>query len=134
LSAIAAPQCAVLTNISEEHLDGLGDLDGVLREESELPAALPRDGIAIVNFDDARCVKAAERANCRVVSFVTDERCELRAEDIRCNRYGTHFTLNGRHEFRISRHGEHNVLNALAAIAVGWVSGVDMFDMQVALR
>lgn len=134
LSAIAAPQCAVLTNISEEHLDGLGDLDGVLREESELPAALPRDGIAIVNFDDARCVKAAERANCRVVSFGTDERCELRAEDIRCNRYGTHFTLNGRHEFRISLHGEHNVLNALAAIAVGWVSGVDMFDMQVALR
>jgi len=134
LSEIARPQCAVLTNISEEHLEGLGDLDGVLKEEGDLLAALPADGIAIVNFDDPRCAKAAERANCRVVSFGTDSRCELRAEDIRGNRYGTHFLLNGRHEFRIPLYGEHNVMNALAAIAVGWVSGVEMFDMQLALR
>jgi UDP-N-acetylmuramoyl-tripeptide--D-alanyl-D-alanine ligase len=134
LTRIAAPQCAVLTNISEEHLDGLGNLNGVLAEESELLACLPRDGIAIVNFDDPRCVKAAERANCRVVSFGRDPRCELRADDIRVNRHGVHFLLNGRHEFRLSLQGEHNVMNALAAIAVGWVSGITMFDMQVALR
>ncbi|MBK8206201.1 MAG: UDP-N-acetylmuramoyl-tripeptide--D-alanyl-D-alanine ligase [Planctomycetes bacterium] len=134
LAKVAAPQCAVLTSISEEHLEGLGDLDGVVREESELLACLPRDGIAIVNFDDPRCVTAAERADCRVVSFGTDSRCELRADDIRCNRHGTHFLLNGKHEFRLGLHGEHNVMNALAAIAAGWVSGVNMFDMQTALR
>jgi UDP-N-acetylmuramoyl-tripeptide--D-alanyl-D-alanine ligase len=134
LCKVAAPQCAVLTSISEEHLDGLRDLEGVIKEEAELLARLPRDGIAIVNFDDPRCVKAAERANCRVVSYGTDDRCELRAEEIYGNRYGTHFLLNGRHEFRIPLYGEHNVWNALAAIAVGWVSGVEMFDMQLALR
>jgi UDP-N-acetylmuramoyl-tripeptide--D-alanyl-D-alanine ligase len=134
LTTIARPQCSVLTNISEEHLEGLGNLDGVIAEESDMLACLPRDGIAIVNFDDPRCVKAASRATCRVVGFGTDERCELRAEDIRCNRHGTHFLLNGRYEFRISLLGEHNVMNALAAIAVGWISGVTMFDMQVALR
>jgi UDP-N-acetylmuramoyl-tripeptide--D-alanyl-D-alanine ligase len=134
LCEVAAPQCAVLTSISEEHLDGLRDLDGVIKEEGDLLASLPRDGIAIVNFDDPRCVQAAERANCRVVSFGTDDRCELRADEIYGNSYGTHFLLNGRHEFRIPLYGEHNVLNALAAIAVGWVSGVDMFAMQLALR
>lgn len=134
LCRVTAPQCAVLTSISEEHLEGLGDLQGVVKEEGDLLAALPRDGIAIVNFDDPRCVEAAARATCRVVSYGTDARCELRAGDIRCNRHGTHFVLNNRHEFRVPLHGEHNVSNALAAIAAGWVSGVDMFDMQTVLR
>ena len=134
LARIAGPHCGVLTSISESHLSGLGSLDGVLREKSALLAALPRDGIAIVNFDDPRCVKAAEQANCRIVSYGMDSRCELRADDIRTNRYGTHFMLNGRHEFRLPLHGEHNVSNALAAIAVGWVSGVNIGDMQIALR
>jgi UDP-N-acetylmuramoyl-tripeptide--D-alanyl-D-alanine ligase len=134
LARIGGPTCGVLTSISESHLNGLGDLDGVIAEKGELLAALPRDGIAIVNFDDPRCVRAAERANCRVVGYGTDKRCELRAGDVRSNRLGTHFMLNGRHEFRLPLHGEHNVLNALAAIAVGWVGGVNMNEMQLALR
>ncbi|MCC6463890.1 MAG: UDP-N-acetylmuramoyl-tripeptide--D-alanyl-D-alanine ligase [Planctomycetes bacterium] len=134
LGAVAGPNCAILTSISEEHLEGLGNLDGVLKEESDLLAALPQDGIAIVNFDDPRCVKAAQRARCRVVSYGTDRRCEIRAEDIRTNRHGTHFRLNERHEFRLPLHGLHNVNNALAAIATGWVSGIEVGEMQVALR
>lgn len=134
LARIGKPQCAVLTNISEEHLEGLGDLDGVIREESEILAALPSDGIAIVNFDDPRCVLASKRANCRIISYGTDARCEIRADRIRTNKFGTHFMLNGRHDFRLPVHGTHNVLNALAAIAVGWVGGVDISDMQLALR
>jgi UDP-N-acetylmuramoyl-tripeptide--D-alanyl-D-alanine ligase len=134
LASIGGPNCGVLTSISESHLSGLGDLDGVVREKGDLLAALSRDGIAVVNFDDPRCVKAAERANCRVVGYGTDARCELRAVDVRANRFGTHFLLNGRHEFRLPLHGEHNVLNALAAIAVGWVGGVNMADMQIGLR
>jgi UDP-N-acetylmuramoyl-tripeptide--D-alanyl-D-alanine ligase len=134
LARIGAPNCGVLTSISESHLSGLGDLEGVIREKGDLLAALSRDSIAVVNFDDPRCVKAAERANCRVVSYGTDARCELRAVDVRANRFGTHFLLNGRHDFRLPLHGEHNVLNALAAIAVGWVGGVNMADMQIALR
>lgn len=134
LAHIAAPQCGVLTAVAESHLQRLGSLDGVMREKGDLLAALGRDGIAIVNFDDARCVRAAERANCRVVSYGTDARCELRATDLRANRFGTHFVLNGKHEFRLPLHGLHNVSNALAAIAVGWVSGIDIPVMQLALR
>lgn len=134
LARVAGPQCGVLTSISESHLSGLRDLDGVIQEKGDLLAALPNDGIAIVNFDDPRCVLASKRANCRVVSYGTDLRCELRADRIRTNKYGTHFVLNGRHEFRLPVHGTHNVLNALAAIAVGWVGGVNMSDMQLALR
>lgn len=134
LARIAAPQCAILTSISEGHLQGLHSLEGVLQEKGDLLAALGRDGIAIVNYDDAQCVRAAERANCRVVSFGTDARCELRATNLRSNRFGTHFVLNGKHEFRLPLHGLHNVNNALAALALGWVSGIDIPVMQLALR
>jgi len=134
LAEIAKPRCAVLTSIAEEHLEGLGDLEGVINEEAALLAALPRDGIAVVNFDDVRCVRASAKAACRVVSFGTDERCEIRASNIRMDREGTHFTLNERHSFHLPLLGVHNVHNALAAIAVGWVSGVAIHDMQAALR
>lgn len=134
LAAIARPRCAILTSISEEHLEGLGSLEGVLDEEAALLEALPPDGIAIVNFDDVRCVRAAARANCRVVSFGTDERCEIRAGDIRMDREGTHFVVNDRYAFQLPLLGRHNVNNALAAIATGWVCGVSMQEMQSALR
>jgi len=134
LAGICTPQCAILTSIGASHLAGLGDLEGVMHEKSALLAALPRDGIAIVNYDDAWCVRAGESANCRVVSYGTDARCEIRAGDLRANRHGTHFTLNCKHEFRLPLHGLHNVSNALAAIALGWVSGVDVPAMILALR
>lgn len=134
LAAIGAPQCGVLTSISESHLEGLRDLEGVLREKSALLQALPRDGIAIVNYDDPNCARAALTAPCRIVSYGTDSRCELRATSIRSNRWGTQFVLNGKHEFRMPLHGVHNVSNALAALAVGWVCGVEPYEMQLALR
>jgi UDP-N-acetylmuramyl pentapeptide synthase len=115
-------------------LQGLGDVEGVLHEKSALLKALPRDGIAIVNYDDANCIRAAMAADCRIVSYGTDARCELRATNIRGNRWGTQFVLNGKHEFRMPLHGLHNVSNALAALAVGWVSGVNPYEMQIALR
>ncbi|MCC6574351.1 MAG: UDP-N-acetylmuramoyl-tripeptide--D-alanyl-D-alanine ligase [Planctomycetes bacterium] len=130
LADVVRPKCAVLTSISEEHLEGLGSIEGVLNEEAALLTALPRDGIAIVNFDDPRCVRAAQRASCRVVSYGTDRRCELFASDIRMNEHGTHFLLNGRHEFTLPLFGKHNVHNALAAISAGWISGIDISDMQ----
>lgn len=134
LAAIGGPQCGILTSIGESHLEGLGSVEGVLHEKSALLKALPRDGIAIVNYDDPNCIRAAMVADCRIVSYGTDARCELRATNIRGNRWGTQFVLNGKHEFRMPLHGLHNVSNALAALAVGWVSGVDPYEMQIALR
>src|SRR6188768_7243 len=54
LSALAAPDLAVLTLIGVEHSEGLGDLDGIEREEGEIWSGLGREGVAVANADDAR--------------------------------------------------------------------------------
>ncbi|MEI9936850.1 MAG: UDP-N-acetylmuramoyl-tripeptide--D-alanyl-D-alanine ligase [Pseudomonadota bacterium] len=54
LSAMAAPDLAVLTLIGIEHSEGLGDLDGIEREEGEIWSGLGPEGLAIANADDER--------------------------------------------------------------------------------
>jgi UDP-N-acetylmuramoyl-tripeptide--D-alanyl-D-alanine ligase len=54
LSAVAAPDLAVLTLIGIEHSEGLGDLDGIEREEGEIWSGLGPEGMAVANADDAR--------------------------------------------------------------------------------
>jgi len=54
LSTMAAPDLAVLTLIGIEHSEGLGDLDGIEREEGEIWSGLVAEGVAIANADDER--------------------------------------------------------------------------------
>jgi UDP-N-acetylmuramoyl-tripeptide--D-alanyl-D-alanine ligase len=54
LSTMAAPDLAVLTLIGIEHSEGLGDLDGIEREEGEIWSGLGPEGMAIANADDER--------------------------------------------------------------------------------
>jgi UDP-N-acetylmuramoyl-tripeptide--D-alanyl-D-alanine ligase len=65
LAACAAPNVGVLTLVALEHTLGLGDLDGVEREEAALFSALDPDGIAIGNGDDERVVRALGQSRAR---------------------------------------------------------------------
>jgi UDP-N-acetylmuramoyl-tripeptide--D-alanyl-D-alanine ligase len=65
LAACAAPNVGVLTLVALEHTEGLGDLDGVEREEAALYAALDPDGIAIGNGDDERVARVLAQARAR---------------------------------------------------------------------
>jgi UDP-N-acetylmuramoyl-tripeptide--D-alanyl-D-alanine ligase len=57
LTTIADPDVGVLTRISLEHSEGLGDLDAIEQEEGALLRGLRRNAAAVVNVDDARCVR-----------------------------------------------------------------------------
>jgi len=133
LTAMVRPSVAVLTNISEEHLEGLGSIEGVIEEEAAVFEHLTDDAIAVINYDDPNSMLARARARCRVVSYGFDDRCEIRASNVVVTTEGTEFRLNGKHAFKLKLHGRHNVYNALAAIAVGWIYGVSIDDMRAAL-
>lgn len=62
---IARPDVAVLTRISLEHSEGLGDLDSIEEEEGAILRGLQPDDVAVLNADDARCVRQAERSSAR---------------------------------------------------------------------
>lgn len=80
LAAVARPDAAVLTLVAPEHTEGLGTLDDVADEEGDLLAALPAEGWAIGNGDDARVAAQMERSGAtRRVLYGFGERCTLRA-------------------------------------------------------
>ena len=68
LAAIAEPEIAVITNIAPEHLEFLGDLEGVAREEASLLAALPPDGDAVLPADEP-LLDAYRRDDVRTTTF-----------------------------------------------------------------
>ncbi|MEW6296183.1 MAG: UDP-N-acetylmuramoyl-tripeptide--D-alanyl-D-alanine ligase [Thermodesulfobacteriota bacterium] len=137
LSSLARPQIGVITAIAEEHTETLHDLAGVIAAETELIAALPADGVAVVNGDDAALLAAVRRlARCRVVTFGQGAEHPYRAADIRVSRQGTSFTACtpvASRQVRLRLLGSHFALAALASIAVAAECGLSLDDTCTAL-
>jgi cyanophycin synthetase len=79
----------IITNIQEDHL-GLSDihtLDDLARVKAVVIGAVKRDGWAVLNADNAYCVKIAERADCNVAYFSTNEQNPVIQEH--CKKGGT---------------------------------------------
>jgi UDP-N-acetylmuramoyl-tripeptide--D-alanyl-D-alanine ligase len=137
LCRIARPHVGVITAIAEEHTETLKDLAGVIAAETELIAALPADGIAVVNGDDAALLAAVQRqARCRIVTFGADPANRFRAADVQVSRQGTRFTLHTPASVRpvqLPLLGSHFALVAVAAIAVAVECGLSLDDACTAL-
>ena len=117
LCRICRPDVAVVTNTAAAHLEGFGDLDGVARAKGEIYRALGPHGQAVVNLDDPRApalLEAAAAAGARVRGFGVGEDADVRGvpgPDLRIDTLGT--TLAA----RFALLGDHNGMNALAAVA-----------------
>lgn len=79
LTKLARPDVAVVTAISEEHTEFLGDLDGVAKEEGTVVEALSPQGVAILNADDPRVMAMKSRTQARVITFGFAESADVRA-------------------------------------------------------
>jgi UDP-N-acetylmuramoyl-tripeptide--D-alanyl-D-alanine ligase len=137
LAAIARPGVGVVTGIGAAHAEHLGGVEGVARVKGELLEALPTDGVAVLDADDpwtpalsarsaAPVVLVGRRASatCRLVSVELDE--ELFARVVV-------ETPSGPVAARLGLRGEHQAVNALFAVAVGWWLGVDPDDLAAGL-
>jgi UDP-N-acetylmuramoyl-tripeptide--D-alanyl-D-alanine ligase len=119
---MAKPDIAVITNCSAEHLQGLGDLLGVKRENASITDGLDeKKGLLIVNGDDPELLKVLEHWKGRRLTFGFEPHNELHATEIETDATGCHFNLNGdpKQRFFVPMLGRHSAANALAAIAVG---------------
>src|SRR5581483_8558991 len=127
LGEIARPTIGLITNIGPDHLEFFGTLDASAEAKGELLDLLPEDGWAVLNADDPYFGYLAARARCRVISFGMNASADVRAVHVVQNgRKGMQFDLilPGRSRptpVVLPTHGSHNLLNALAAAAVGHV-------------
>jgi len=137
LAGIAKPSIGVITNVHMTHIELLSTLDAIADAKGELLDFLPDDGAAILNADDAYFDRLSKRSKARVVSFGESPRAGVRAVSAGLDSRGCCAfevtTPTGSFDVRIPVPGEHNIKDALAAIAVGEVLGVGHEPMRDAL-
>lgn len=124
LSSAARPDCAVITNIGWCHIENLKTRENILAAKLEILDGASPDAPLIVCGDDEFLGKiSAERIGSRrLVKYGFGEENDVRAENVRHVDGGEEFTLcynNAEYSAKVPAVGEHHVLNALAAFAVG---------------
>ncbi len=120
------PVIAVVTNIDQDHMETYGhDFERIKSAFVEFLHHLPFWGMAVLCADDPNVRAILPRVDRPVMTYGTSEDCAIQAVDVREEGGGMAFTAlrNGERspiEVRLALPGRHNVLNALAAIAVAW--------------
>ena len=126
LADIARPTVALVNNAQREHLEFMQSVEAVADENASVFEALPEDGIAVLNADDAMAgVFRAKAGRRRRIEF------GITAGDVRC-RYAlqplasdiTFTTPSGEARAQLAIPGLHNVRNALAAAACAHAAGI----------
>jgi UDP-N-acetylmuramate--alanine ligase len=125
---------AVVTNIDPEHLDHYGDFDAVKKAFEDFVENIPFYGFAAICLDHPEVQALASRVeNRRLVTYGVNPQAEVRATNVTMGPEGARFDVkfsprNGASTSLIDLHlpmaGDHNVANALAAIAVARELGV----------
>ena len=137
LSRIAKPDVCVLTNIGPCHLEALGDLDGVLKAKSEMFNYSAKDAFVVLNGDDEKLQTLSEVNGVKPLFFGKNDSNDIIAKNIVNNGItGCEFSLvNDDKELELSTPipGEHMVLNALAAYAVGKYFGLTDKEIKTGL-
>jgi UDP-N-acetylmuramoyl-tripeptide--D-alanyl-D-alanine ligase len=128
LAKIAQPEVGVVTNVAPVHLEFFDSLAGIARAKYELIESLPADGTAVLNADDEYVSQFGRDFKGKVVTYGTRAIADIRAENVQTRgSEGSEFDVvlaGAREHARLPLVGEHNILNALAAVAVGLARGL----------
>src|ERR1700691_2749011 len=128
LAKIAQPEIGVVTNVAPVHLEFFDSLAGIARAKYELVESLPANGVAVLNADDEYVSQFGRDFKGRVVMYGTRATADVRAENVQSKGMGgAEFDVvmaSVRGHATLPLVGEHNVLNALAAVAVGLERGL----------
>ncbi len=134
------PIIAVVTSIDTDHLDTYVDLDEIRAAFVDFAGKVPFFGQIVLCLDDENIQRVLpELAEHRLVTYGLSPQADLTAVDLRTEDGGTRFTIEGNGgeplgELRLPMPGEHNVLNSLAAVAVGRALGLELVTIAAALE
>ena len=133
------PLIAVVTNIDADHLENYGgDFNRVKAAFNEFLHRLPFYGLAVLCIDDVEVNLLAEQMPRHVMGYGFSDKADVRATDVRQEAgtmcYTLHLPDTAPIDVRLNLPGRHNVLNSLAAAAIGWQLGVDPHAIGRALE
>lgn len=133
LTDIAQPHVALVNNIAPAHLERLGSLLGVAQTKGAIYAALPADGVAVINADDAfgmwfeQQLQAQPAQGRCIVRYGLQIGADITARELQLQAGAAQFTLvtpQGEAQVALPLPGRHNVLNALAATGLALGAGI----------
>jgi UDP-N-acetylmuramoyl-tripeptide--D-alanyl-D-alanine ligase len=137
LAKIAQPEIGVVTNVAPVHLQFFESIAGIARAKYELVESLPANGTAVLNADDEYVSQFGRDFRGKVVLYGTLPASTVRAENVQPKGAdGSEFDVvigNSRARVQLPLVGSHNVLNALAAVAVGIERGLKLAEAAEAL-
>jgi UDP-N-acetylmuramoyl-tripeptide--D-alanyl-D-alanine ligase len=131
LADIVHPEVGLVTNIGTAHQGNFADgVEGVAKAKAELFEALPKDGVAVINADDPRCIREAQRAaKCKHITFGWASWADVKLENVVDREMGgqdiTLAYANHNVDVALPLEGRHNAQNAAGAVAVGIALGLD---------
>ena len=135
LCEIAPPRVAAVLNVGSAHLGEFGSVEAIARAKGEIVEALPADGVAVLNADDARTAAMASRTRARTVSF--GEAGDVSWRQLELDDLGRpSFELGYAGQWlpvRLPQVGGHQVANAAAAAALAVGAGVPLEAVAKAL-
>ena len=137
IAKIAKIDMAVITNIGITHIEQLGSRENIYKEKMTIQDGLREDGVLILNGDDDMLCNTKGKSDVKTVYYGTGSNCDFRAENINLNDGPAKFTaVHGeeRQEVILGVMGMHNVMNALAAIAVCHENGMTMEEAAQGLK
>lgn len=136
LAEMARPSHAVLTNIGVTHIENLLTRENIFKEKFKITSFLREEDYLFVNGDDDILCKTQGSADFNVISFGITNNCMFTARNFSTKNETTRFEVlhdGACREFVLQTIGEHNVYNALVAIAIGLSMGMTLDEIQAGL-
>ena len=123
------PKIGIILNIEEDHLDFFKDIQDILNSFHEFARLIPKDGALIINGDIDRCEELTADLACKVITYGSSSAFDyyplsITYDDSGCPSFHL-MRVSGKEEvFSLRVPGEHNVYNAMAAIALADLLGI----------
>jgi UDP-N-acetylmuramate--alanine ligase len=127
------PELAVVTNIEADHLEYFGSFDAIVEAFQLFADNIAPDGVVIGCVDEKPVAELLARAPRRIVRYGLSAAAEVTARNLEFHERGSSFEVPGVGFVKLFVPGEHNVRNALAAIAVAVEIGIDASVISSAL-
>ena len=130
LCTVARPNIGVVTRVASAHTERVGGIDGVARAKSELVIALDASGFAVLNADDERVVAMRTLTDATVITYGASSSADVRMTScVLDERACASVSIEspwGKASWKMNVPGEHMAHNAVGAIAVAGVLGLDL--------
>ena len=135
-----SPKAEVILNIDNDHLDYFKTFDNIKNAFIKYVKLLPNDGILVINGDDKNCLDLRKYTGAKVYTYgIDNQESDFTAKNISFDDDGfAKFDVYYKNEFfvtiKLSVPGRHNILNALACVALCTEYGIDRNDIVNSLE